>query len=88
MADNKLLPKLSENLLEILNNDDDEYYDVKIEVGKDPHVKVFRAHMVILHYRSPYLKRILSTNKKKNDEIFVNIKLPNILPETFQIILR
>jgi len=87
MVDNKkLLTKLSQNLLEILN--DEEYYDVTIEVGNDPYVKVFRAHMVILHYRSPYLRRILSTNKKKNDGTLVHIKLPNILPETFQIILR
>ncbi|RIA90340.1 BTB/POZ domain-containing protein [Glomus cerebriforme] len=84
--DNKLLPKLSQNLIEILN--DDEYYDITIEVGKDPYVKVFRAHMVILHYRSPYLKRMLSTNKKKNDGTLVQIKLPNILPEIFEIILR
>ncbi|CAB4427794.1 unnamed protein product [Rhizophagus irregularis] len=82
----ELLPKLSQNLLEILN--DDEYYDITIEVGNDPYVKVFRAHMVILNYRSPYLRRILSTNKKKNDETLVNIKLSNILPEIFQIILR
>ena len=86
MNDNKFLPVLSQNLLEIL--DDDEYYDVTIEVGNDPHVKIFRAHTVILYYRSPYLKRILSTNKKKNDGTLVHIKLPNILPETFQIILR
>ncbi|PKY30871.1 hypothetical protein RhiirB3_419121, partial [Rhizophagus irregularis] len=64
MADNEFLPKLSQNFLEIL--DDEEYYDITIEVGKDPHVKIFRAHMVILNYRSPYLRRILSTNKKKN----------------------
>ncbi|RIA81506.1 hypothetical protein C1645_810027 [Glomus cerebriforme] len=44
MVDNKFLPKLSQNLLEILN--DDEYYDITIEVGKDPYVKVFRAHMM------------------------------------------
>ena len=85
MAD-KLLTKLSQNLLEILN--DEEYYDITIEVGNDPYVKVFRAHMVILHYRSSYLRRILSTNKKKNDGTLVHIKLPNILPENFQIILR
>ncbi|GBC27319.2 BTB/POZ protein [Rhizophagus irregularis DAOM 181602=DAOM 197198] len=30
MEDNKLLPKLSQNLLEILN--DEEYYDITIEV--------------------------------------------------------
>jgi hypothetical protein len=84
--DNKFLPKLSQNLLEIL--DDDEYYDITIEVGNDPYVKVFRAHMVILNYRSPHLRRILSTNKKKHDGTLVNIKLPNISPEIFQIILR
>src|SRR6266496_4168313 len=86
MVDNKLLPKLSHNLLEILN--DEAYYDITIEVGNDPYVKVFRAHMVILHYRSPYLQRILSTNKKKNDGTLAHIKLPNILPEIFQVILR
>ena len=79
MADNKFLPKLSQNLLEIL--DDDEYYDITIEVGNDPYIKIFRAHMVILNYRSPYLRRILSTNKKRNDRTLVHIKLPNIFPE-------
>ncbi|RGB38580.1 hypothetical protein C1646_755546 [Rhizophagus diaphanus] len=52
MVDNKLLTKLSQNLLEILN--DEEYYDITIE---------------------------------KNDGTLTNIKLPNILPEIFQIIL-
>jgi hypothetical protein len=82
----EFLSKLSQNLLEIL--DDDEYYDITIEVGKDPYVKVFRAHMVILNYRSPYLKRILSTNKKKHDGTLIHIKLPNILPEIFSVVLR
>ena len=85
--DSKLLTKLSQNLLEIWN--DEEYYDITIEVGNDPYVKIFRAHMVILNYRSPYLHRILSTNdKKKNDGNLAHIKLPNILPEIFQTILR
>src|SRR5436305_8988678 len=83
---NKFLTKLSQNLLEILN--DEEYYDITIEVGTDPHVKVFRAHMVILNYRSPYLRRILSTNKEKNDGTLSHIKLQNILPEIFHVILR
>ena len=86
MADNKFSPKLSQNLLEIL--DDNEYYDIAIEVGNDPYVKVFRAHIVILNHRSPYLRRVLSTNKKKNDGTLTHIKLPNISPEIFQIILR
>jgi hypothetical protein len=88
MGDNKSLSKLSQNLLEILDGDD-EYYDIKIEVGNDPNVKIFRAHMVILNYRCSYFRKILSTNKKKNDEEnLVHIKLPNILPEIFQVILR
>jgi hypothetical protein len=86
MDSNNFLLNLSQNLLEILN--DDEYYDITIEVGNDPNVKIFRAHMVILNYRSPYLRRILSTNKKKNDGSLAHIKLPNILPEIFHIILR
>jgi hypothetical protein len=83
---NKFLPKLSQNLLEML--DDDEYYDINIEVGNDPKAKVFRAHMAILNYRSPYLRRILSSNKKKSDGTLSHIKLPNISPETFEKILR
>jgi hypothetical protein len=86
MDDDKFLPKLSQNLLKIL--DDDEYYDIIIEVGNDPYIKIFRAHMVILNYRSTYLQRILSTSKKKNDGTLVRIELPNISPESFQIILR
>ena len=83
---NKFLPQLSQNLLENLN--DEEYYDVTIEVGDDPlYIETFHAHMVILNCRSPYLRRVLSTNKKKN-EALVHIKLPKILPETFEIILR
>ncbi|CAB4433251.1 unnamed protein product [Rhizophagus irregularis] len=67
MYDDKFLPKLSQNLLEIL--EDNEFYDVTIEVGNDPYVKIFRSHMIILNYRSPYLRRILSTNaNKKNDD--------------------
>ncbi|GBC05340.1 hypothetical protein RclHR1_06180025 [Rhizophagus clarus] len=84
--EDKLLTKLSQNLLEII--DDDEYYDITIEVGNDPYIKIFRAHMVILYYRSSYLRRILSMNKKKNDGALTHIKLPNILPETFHIILK
>ncbi|PKY42313.1 hypothetical protein RhiirA4_456080 [Rhizophagus irregularis] len=67
MVDNKLLPKLLQNLTEILN--DEEHYDVTIEVGNDPYIKIFRAHM-------------------KNDGTLAHIKLPNISPEIFQIILR
>ncbi|GES83702.1 carbohydrate-binding module family 13 protein [Rhizophagus clarus] len=68
--------------------EDEEYYDITIEVGNDPNVKIFRAHMAILNYRSPYLRRILSTNKNKNNGTLTSIKLPNFLPEVFHIILK
>jgi hypothetical protein len=83
----QLFPKLSQNFIEIL--DDEEYYDITIEVGKDPNVKMFRAHMNILCYRSPFLRRTLGLNKKKNNnDVLAHTKLPNITPEIFQIILR
>ena len=79
--------KLSQNYIEILK--DDEYYDVTIEVGKDPNVKIFRAHMIILCYRSPFLRRTLASNKKDNNgDVLAHIKLPNISPDIFQIILK
>ena len=78
--------KLSQNYIEIL--DDDEYYDVTIEVGKDPDVKIFRAHMIILCYRSPFLRRTLASNKENNNGDLAHIKLSNISPEIFQNILE
>ncbi|EXX74572.1 hypothetical protein RirG_049840 [Rhizophagus irregularis DAOM 197198w] len=76
--------KLSQNYIELLK--DSEYYDVTIEVGEDPDVKIFRAHMNILCYRSPYFRRNL--NKKNNDNFLFHIKLPNISPEIFQFVLE
>ena len=79
--------KLSQNYIELLN--DDEYYDVTIEVGEDPNVKILRAHMSILCYRSLYLRRALTSNKNQNkDNVLAHIKLPNISPEIFQSILE
>jgi hypothetical protein len=77
----QFFPKLSQNYIELL--EDDEYYDTTIEVGEDPNVKIFRAHMNILCYRSPYLRRTLASNKKNNDGSLTHIKLQNISPEIF-----
>jgi hypothetical protein len=82
----KFFSTLSQNFIELLK--DDEYYDITIEVGEDPNVKIFRAHMNILCYRSPYLRRVLASNKKNNDNILNHIKLSNVSPEIFQIILE
>ncbi|GBC03048.1 hypothetical protein RclHR1_04970002 [Rhizophagus clarus] len=82
----QFLSGLSQNYIEIL--EDNEYYDVTIEVGEDPNVKIFRAHMIILYYRSPFLRRTLPSNKKNDNDILAHIKLSNITPEIFQIILK
>jgi hypothetical protein len=74
---------LSQNFVEILK--DDNYYDITIEVGNGSNVKIFRAHKIILCYRSPFLRRTLSSNKKN---ALAHIKLSNISPDTFQIILK
>ena len=77
--------RLSQNYIEILK--DDEFYDITIEVGEDSNVKIFRAHMLILCYRSPFLRRTLSSNKKNtNNDILAHIKLPNISPEIFKVL--
>jgi hypothetical protein len=54
----QFFPNLSKNYIEIL--EDDEYYDITIEVGEDPNVKIFRAHIlsciiVLLFYDEFYL---------------------------------
>ena len=83
--DDKFLPTLSKNLLKNLK--DNEYYGITIEVGNDPHVETSRAHMVILDCRSPFLRKVILANRK-DDRTLTHIKLPDILPEIFQIILR
>ncbi|GES93566.1 BTB/POZ protein [Rhizophagus clarus] len=78
--------KLSQNYIELL--EDDEYYDITIEVGEEPNVKIIRAHMNILCHRSPYLRRALATKKASKNNVIVHINLPEISPEVFQIILK
>ena len=78
--------RLSKNYIEILN--DDEYYDITIEAGNGPNVKIFRAHMNILCYRSSFLRRTLASSKKDNNGALAHIKFSNISLEIFEIILK
>ena len=82
----QFLSQLSQNFINILK--DDKYCDITIEVGQDPEIKIFRAHMVILSYRSSYFCRNSSTNEKNSDGILAHIKLPDISPNIFQILLE
>jgi hypothetical protein len=40
-----------------------------LRIPNDPYVEIFRDRMVILYYRFPYLRRILSTSKRKMTEL-------------------
>jgi hypothetical protein len=82
----KFFSKLSKHYIDLL--EDDEYYDITIETGEDPNVKIFRAHRNILCCRSPYLRRILASNKRNNNDVLAHIRLPNIPPEIFENILK
>ena len=42
-------------MLEILK--DEEYYDITIEVGSDPDVKIFCAHIIVLEIYFIYYKK-------------------------------
>ena len=77
----QFLSKLSQNYIKLL--EDDVYYDIIVEVGEDPNVKIFRAHMNILCYRSPYLRQTLESSKKNNDNALVHIKLSDISLKLF-----
>ncbi|GBC06618.1 hypothetical protein RclHR1_06980002 [Rhizophagus clarus] len=63
-------------------------YDVIIHVGKKPDIKEFHAHSVFLCCRSDYFNSILSTKDIiKRDGKFV-IKMPNITPQAFDVIIK
>ena len=78
---NQFFTKLSQNYIEILKGD--EYY-----VGEDPNVKIFRAHIIILCYCSPFLRQTLASNKNNYNGNLAHVKLSNISPEIFQNILE
>ncbi|CAG8746046.1 18337_t:CDS:2, partial [Acaulospora morrowiae] len=63
-------------------------FDVVISVGKEPNVKKFRSHSVVLSMRSSYFRAALSSTwAKKQGDVFYFDK-PNITPKVFTVILR
>ena len=85
MSDQFLL-KLIQNYIELLNGN--EYNDIRIQVGENPNVRIFRAHTNILCCRSPYLRKALTSNKNNDNKVLAYFMLPSISPEIFQIILK
>ncbi|POG61239.1 hypothetical protein GLOIN_2v1705681 [Rhizophagus irregularis DAOM 181602=DAOM 197198] len=81
------LSKLFTDVSNLLKNSDD--YNVLLEIGQPPNIKVFRAHSIILKARCLYFKSALSNDWCKKDENRnIIFKKPNILPNVFEVILN
>ncbi|CAB4444580.1 unnamed protein product [Rhizophagus irregularis] len=77
---------LSEAFGQLLKIETD--YNVIIHIGKEPNFKEFHAHSCILRCRSEYFNKTFSTeNIEKKDGKYI-IKLPNISPQVFDVILK
>src|SRR6185312_5451608 len=58
-------------------------YDVKIEVGEEPNVRIVWAHSSILKERSIYFKVALSGNWTRKQNGIIIFKKPNLRYEVF-----
>ena len=81
---------LSNTLLKDISGlyDKADNYDVKIQVGDDSNVEIFKAHSIILRARSAYFNAALSSDWAKKEGDFLIFKKPNISATVFQIILK
>ena len=77
---------LSVDFSHLLDESDD--YDVIIYAGKEPNVRKFHAHTVILRARSPYFRRALSRDWAKKENGTMVFHKPNISPYIFELILK
>ncbi|RIB02622.1 hypothetical protein C2G38_2049915 [Gigaspora rosea] len=81
----KILEKLSKNYIELLNNEED--FNVIINVGKFPDIKMFKTHSAILKYRSLYFRNELTKiNKDENNIKTINLNFVSI--QQFDIIIN
>ena len=77
---------LSKDFSKLLKNNND--YDVKINVGKEPNIKEFRAHSVILSSRSIYFEKALSSQWARREDGFIVFNKPNISPLVFEVLVK
>ena len=75
--------KLSHDLTELY--EDDSYCDISIEAGQAPNNKIFRAHSLILNYRSSYFRRVLSRETADGRIKFIKLSASS---EIVQAILK
>lgn len=81
---------LSNKFLEDINNlyDITDDYNVKIQVGEESKMEVFKAHSVILRARSNYFRTAFSSDWAKKEGDFYIFKKPNVSGIIFRIILK
>ena len=81
----KIIEKLLNDYIELLNDEED--FNVIINVGKIPYVKTFKTHSVILRYRSIYFHNELA--KINKDENYIKtINLNHVSIQQFDIIIK
>ena len=81
------LSKLFNDVSNLLKNSDD--YNVLLEIGQTPNIRIFKAHSIILRTRCLYFKSALSNDWcKKDEQCNIIFKKPNILPNVFEVILK
>ncbi|CAB4418883.1 unnamed protein product [Rhizophagus irregularis] len=81
---------LSDTLLRDISNlyDKADDYNVKIQVGEESKMEVFKAHSVILRARSNYFRTAFSSDWAKKEGDFYIFKKPNVSGIIFRIILK
>ena len=84
--DYKNTKNLSRDLSNLLTNNTD--YNVKITVGKEPNIKEFRLHTVLLSSRSNYFERALSSRWAKKENGIIIFEKSNISPLVFEILIK
>ena len=80
------LSNLSRDLSNLLNNHDD--YNVKIKVGKEPNIREFKLHSLILSSRSNYFKTALSSQWAREENGIIIFEKPNISPLVFEVLIK
>lgn len=86
-ASSEFLNTLSNDLSWLLENIED--CDVALQVGREPNVRNFYAHIALLRARSSYFRVALSKEWAKRDENgLILFRKPNISPEVFEEILK
>ncbi|CAG8507528.1 14573_t:CDS:2 [Acaulospora morrowiae] len=93
---NEMLDKpMQKNLWDLLSRDykaileSGDFSDVIITVGKEPNVKEFRGHSLVLKVRSSYFRTALSRDWAKfSHGGMMKFTKPNIEPEIFEVIFK